>query len=207
MSTLPIYSEAKKQVGELPLPKFLADNYAKTGLVFDAVQAEMTNRRQGNACTKTRAEVRGGGRKPYKQKGTGNARQGSIRSPLCVGGGQTFGPRTREWEHRLPKGQRRAALLHALVLKHRAGKLMIVDQLQCEQPKTKAMVAKLKALGIANGLLITPAGNLALAMSVRNIHGVETIDAQHVNTTAVMRHDTIVVTKDALTALEQRCAL
>ncbi len=203
---LTVYSTEKKQVGEIALPATWQDMHVNEGLLFTAVHAVMTNRRQGTVSTKTRGEVRGSNKKPYRQKGTGQARHGTYQSPLFVGGGQTFGPRPRDYHDALPPAQRRTALLHALVQKIRDEKIMVIDAWACTAPKTKPMVQTLKKLGIANGLLVIDAPNEALSRSVRNVPHVSVREARCVNAHDLLQYDTVVVTKTAWEQMQGRVA-
>ncbi|MBI4238009.1 MAG: 50S ribosomal protein L4 [Deltaproteobacteria bacterium] len=202
MSTVTVYSVEKQQVGELPIPAFMAESKVCTGLLHEAVQAARTNARQGTVSTKTRAEVRGGGKKPYKQKGTGRARHGSTRSPLFVTGGQTFGPRPRHWEYAMPQQQRRAALSQALTLKLREGKLVVIDDWGVTAPKTKPLVKILQTLGVQNGLLVLDRPNTAVSRSARNIPGIGIREARCLNTAIILQHDYLVFTKAAFEQLQ-----
>lgn len=203
---LTVYSADKKKVGEIALPEAWMSLHVNHGLLFSAVHAVLTNRRQGTVSTKTRGEVRGSNKKPYKQKGTGNARQGTYQSPIFVGGGQTFGPRPRTFHDALPVAQRRLAFVHALVQKIRDEKVMVIDAWTCAQPKTKPMAAALQKLGIRNGLLVLDAPNEHLMRSVRNIPNVGVREARCVNAHDVLQYDTLVVTKAAWEQMQGRVA-
>lgn len=207
MATLEVVTTQKKKVGEVNVADALAVAKPNAGLIFDAVQATQTNRRVGTACTKTRGEVRGGGRKPYKQKGTGNARQGSTRSPIFVGGGQTFGPRPRPWHNALPKKQRVLALAHAIADRVNGNQLIVVDSWGVSKPKTKDFVAKLAGLGVTKALIILDAGDDAVLKSARNIPGVDVIEARLVNAEHIIRHAQVIVTKQALEQINARVAV
>src|SRR5687767_5906770 len=138
-------------------------------LLHQAVVMQLNNRRAGSAATKSKGFVRGGGKKPWRQKGTGRARAGSTRSPIWVGGGTVFGPQPRDYSYRLPRSARRKALLSALSLKHQDGKLIIVDKLAPEQPKTKIMATALAALNVQSALIVIAKTDERVERSARNL--------------------------------------
>ena len=169
MTSITVYNKVGEKVGMAELAPAVFGQKRRLPLVFEAVQAQFTNKRQGTVSTKIRSEVRGGGKKPYRQKGTGRARHGSGRSPIFVGGGTTFGPRPRALEHRMPRQAKRAALCSLLSIKQMANKVIVVDQWECEQPKTKPMAAALKKMGVASGLVVMDVPNGPMQKSLRNI--------------------------------------
>jgi large subunit ribosomal protein L4 len=205
MSTLTVYSSARKKVGEVDVPEAMTSLRINTGLIFSAVQAETTNRRQGTVATKTRGKVRGGGAKPYAQKGTGRARHGSSRSILFVGGGTAFGPQPRNFHDYLPKKQRRKALLHAVALKQQEENVLLVEGWECHEAKTKPMLERLKALEIDNGLLVLDAPNALLSKSVRNIPGIGVVEARCLSAADLVQYDKAVFTRDAWEQVQKRC--
>src|SRR5690554_365403 len=146
MPKVAVFNIEGKEVGEIELNDAVFGVEVNETLLHEVVVNQLANRRQGTVATKTRGLVRGGGRKPWRQKGTGRARHGSTRSPIWVGGGTTFGPTPRSYSYRLPKKARRAALKSALSAKAAAGNILVLDQLSVEQPKTKVMVNMFKAL-------------------------------------------------------------
>ncbi len=206
MSNLTIYTMDKKPTGEVTLPAEWGTLKVKTALIFNAVQAALTNKRQGTVKTKRSGEVRGSGKKPYKQKGTGNARHGSFQSPLFNGGGQTFGPQPRDYHDRLPATQKRAALLHALVQKQRDGKVVIVNELHCADGKTKAMVQTLKTLGVAKGVIVLASAQDDVVRATRNIPGITVRDVRCLNAHDLVKYDTLLLTKDAWDKVAERVA-
>ncbi|MBI4367308.1 MAG: 50S ribosomal protein L4 [Deltaproteobacteria bacterium] len=206
MTRAVVYNAAKEPIGELELSEAVFGRKDRLPLVFEAVQAHRTNARQGTAATKVRSEVRGGGKKPYRQKGTGNARHGSLRSPLFVGGGAVFGPHPREFRHRIPRQAKRAALCSALSRKQREGKVMVVDRLHCETPKTKPMAAVLRALGVASGLIVLEGVHAHVQRSLRNIPRVKVIAERGLNVYDVLRYEHIVFTKAAMEQFAGRMA-
>src|SRR5262245_49697640 len=157
-----VVSMEGKKVGELELADAVFGTKVKDYLLWEMVKAQQASKRAGTHATKTREFVRGGGKKPYKQKGTGNARQGSTRAPHFVGGGVVFGPHPRSYEYTVPKKVKRAALASALSLRVKENKLVVVDQLAFDAPKTKRMAGILKALGVERALVVDAALNTNL---------------------------------------------
>ncbi len=179
----------------------------KGHLFHQVVRMQLANRRRGTASTKTRGEVGGGGRKPWRQKGTGRARQGSIRSPLWRGGGIALGPQPRDYSYWLPKKVRRAALCSALSLKVREGLLKVVNRIDLPEPKTKRMVGLLKDLGVERRVLILLADdNSNVQLAARNLPDVKVLLVEGVNTYDLLHYDYIVCPKDALSKLQERMA-
>jgi large subunit ribosomal protein L4 len=179
----------------------------KGHLFHQVVRMQLANRRRGTASTKTRGEVSGGGRKPWRQKGTGRARQGSIRSPLWRGGGIALGPKPRDYSYGLPKKVRRAALCSALSLKVREGFLKVVNRLELPEPKTKQMVGLLKDLGVERRVLILLAGdNVNVQLAARNLPDAKVLSVEGVNTYDLLYYDYIICPKDALAKLQENMA-
>jgi large subunit ribosomal protein L4 len=166
---------------------------------------QLANQRLGTAATKTRAMVRGGGKKPWKQKGTGRARAGSIRSPLWIGGGVTFGPMPRSYAFSMPRKARRLAIKSALTAKVQSGELIVLEALDLSAPKTKEVVKMLGNLnsGSDKAVIITAAKNEVLEKSSRNIPGVKTLTSLGLNVYDLLYHDKVIVTKDAVAAIEE----
>lgn len=204
MAQLTVYSMEKKKVGQIDLAEAVFGQKSRLPLLFESVQAHLVNARQGNASTKTRSDVRGGGKKPYKQKGTGNARHGSIRSPLFVGGGTAFGPHPRHFEHRLPKAARRAALCSALSVKQREAKVLVVDEWRCAQPKTKLAAAALRMLGVKSGLVVLDAPHADEQRMLRNVPQIKVIPEALLNPYDLLRYEHVIFTQAALQKLMQR---
>lgn len=192
-------------MGDLELSETVFGAPVNEGLVHQAVVRYLANQRQGTASTKTRGEVSGGGRKPWRQKGTGRARQGSIRAPQWVGGGTVFGPKPRDYRQAMPKKARRAALRSALSSKVASGELLVLDELTFEEPKTKKMVEvleNLKAAG-ASALVVTGELDRNVILSARNIPGVGTTRAGDLNVYDVVAHARLIATKDAIAKIEE----
>ena len=158
----------------------------------------------GYALTKKRGEVRGGGKKPYKQKGTGNARQGSTRAPHFVGGGKVFGPQPRDYEYTVPKKVKRAALASALSLRVKEKKLVIVDKLPFDAPKTKRLAGVLKVLGADAAVVVDGKTNENLSKSCRNLPKSKLLPPEGLNVYDILRHETLVIAADAVKAIETR---
>jgi large subunit ribosomal protein L4 len=177
----------------------------RPSLLHEAVVMQLSNQRQGTASTKTRGEVRGGGKKPWRQKGTGRARAGSIRSPLWRGGGTVFGPRPRTYLQGLPKQKSRAALYGALTMKARDGFLKVVEDLSLTEPKTKALVAVLSGLQLKGKILIlADHPSSELKRSAENLSWVTVQDLGHLNVYDVLRHDHLLMKRQDLETLQQR---
>ena len=203
MPKVAVYNMEGKQVGELELNDAIFGVEINQDLMHKVVVSQLANRRQGTVATKNRAMVRGGGRKPWRQKGTGRARQGSIRSPQWVGGGVVFGPTPRDFSYRLPKKARRAALKSALSAKVQAGTLLCLT-LVVEQPKTKTMVAILNALGVdRKPLVVTSEWDRNVELSTRNIPGAVVAKSQGLNVYDILNANKMVITKDAILKLEE----
>jgi large subunit ribosomal protein L4 len=179
----------------------------KGHLFHQVVRMQFANRRQGTASTKTRGEVSGGGRKPWRQKGTGRARQGSTRSPLWRGGGVALGPKPRDYSYRLPKKVRRAAVRSALSLKVQEGLLKVIQDLDIPEPKTRQMVVFLKALGVEKRALILLADdNVNVQLSARNLPDVKVMRIEGLNIYDLLSYDYLICAKDALVKLQERVA-
>jgi len=200
MVTVDVLNRDGVKVGEIELPLDALDEVTVT--VSDVVRAYMANRRRGTASTKTRAEVAGGGRKPWRQKGTGRARHGSRRSPLWTGGGITFGPKPRDYTQRTPKKMKRHALVEALG--YRAANLKVVDELKLEEHKTREVAALLSNLDAAKKpLLITADGDRGLWLASRNIPGCRTTRVDDLNAYLVLWHTNLVFTQAAALRLAE----
>jgi large subunit ribosomal protein L4 len=178
----------------------------RSHLLHQAVVMQLANRRAGTAATKSKGFVRGGGKKPWRQKGTGRARAGSIRSPIWVGGGTTFGPQPRDYSYRMPRKARREALLSALSLKNRDGKLIIVDKFELEQAKTKIMCKALAELNVSSALIAIAQADEKIERSARNLPKVKVLRVEGLNVYDLMRHEHLILTEGALKLLEERLA-
>ncbi|NLN29507.1 MAG: 50S ribosomal protein L4 [Firmicutes bacterium] len=204
MPKVPVYNMEGNQVGEIELSDEIFGTEVNEPLLHQAIVAYEANRRQGTASTKTRGEVRGGGRKPWRQKGTGRARHGSIRSPIWVGGGVVFGPKPRSYRQALPRKVRRAALKSALSAKVKAGDLIVLDQLSLPEIKTKRMAEVLKAVGASDKALVVMAQpDRNVELSARNLPGVALRPARGINAYDVLKYRTLVITKDGVAQVEE----
>lgn len=175
-------------------------------LLHQAVVMQLANRRAGSAATKSKGFVSGGGKKPWRQKGTGRARSGSIRSPIWVGGGTVFGPQPRDYSYRLPRKARREALLSALSSKNRDGKIIVVDKLVLDAPKTKLLVQALVELKVTSALIVIPQEDAKIERSARNLPKVKVLRVEGLNVYDLLRYEHLVLTDGALKLLEERLA-
>ncbi len=193
-----------ERVGEIELHPGIFDCKVKKSLLHDVARMLLNNKRLGTASTKTRGEIRGGGKKPWRQKGTGRARAGSIRSPIWKGGGTVFGPKPRDYRFVLPKKVKRAALYSALSAKAQENQITVLDALSLAQPKTKEIAQLLDVLKVqGKALLVTGGPDLNVYRSGRNIPGVKTIVARQLNVLDILNHDTLIMTKDAVASVEE----
>jgi len=193
-----------KKVGSADLADAVFGAKVKDYLLWEMVKAQQAAKRAGTHDTKTRDEVRGGGKKPYKQKGTGNARQGSSRAPNHVGGGKVFGPHPRSYEYTVPKKVKRAALASALSLRAQEKKLIIVDVLAFEAPKTKRLAGILKVLGADSAVVVDGKTNANLSKSVRNLPKSKYLAPEGLNVYDILNHPSLVITAGAVKDIEAR---
>jgi len=192
------------QIGDIELNDSVFGIEPNEAVLYDFVKMQLANKRAGTASTKTRAEVRGGGRKPWRQKGTGRARAGSRRSPIWTGGGITFGPKPRDYSYRLPRKIRRLAMRSALSSKVKNDSIIVVDQIKIEEPKTKLMVKVLESLNAGKKtLLVTADGDPNVVKSARNIPGVKPLKADFINVYDLLKYETLLITKDAVARIEE----
>lgn len=204
MPKVTLYNQTGSQVGEIELNDSVFGIEPNNHVMTEAVIALRASARQGTHKTKNRSEVRGGGRKPWRQKGTGRARQGSIRAPQWRGGGTVFGPVPRSYAYKLPKKVRRLAIKSALSSKVIENSLVVLEDLKFEAPKTKDFVAVLKNLSVdSKALVVTSAENENAFLSGRNIPGVKVVAANEFNVIDVLGHDTLIMTKDAVEKVEE----
>lgn len=207
MTKVSLFKQDGSQIGEIELNAAVFGVEPNEDVIFDAVIMQRASLRQGTHAVKNRSAVRGGGRKPWRQKGTGRARQGSIRSPQWVGGGTVFGPTPRSYSYKLPKKVRRLALQSVLSQKVLEGKLVVVDELSFAAPSTKEFKSVLNNLKVdAKTLLILEGTNANAYFSARNLANVKVIDEGNVNVLDVVNYDTLVITKAALSTVEEALA-
>ncbi len=203
MANVTVYNMEGNEVGTMELNDAVFGVEVNEHLVHLAVVRQLANKRQGTQKAKTRSEVSGGGRKPWRQKGTGHARQGSIRAPQWTGGGIVFAPVPRDYEVKMNKKERRAALKSALTSKVQDNKFVVVDNLALAEAKTKEMQKVLTNLKAEKALVIIANDDKNIALSARNIADVETATVNNINVYDVMKHNTVVVTKDAVASIEE----
>lgn len=204
MTKLAVLNQAGKKVEEMELNESIFGIEPNEAVLTDAILMQRASLRQGTHKTKGRSEVRGGGRKPWKQKGTGRARQGSIRSPQWRGGGIVFGPTPRSYSYKLPKKVRRLAIKSALSMKVQEENVIILDQFALKAPKTKEFVAVLKNLKVnEKALIVTDGFNENVALSGRNIPGVTILESTGINVLDVVAHTKLIVTKAAVQKIEE----
>ncbi len=201
---LPVYNQAGEQIGQVDLRDDIFGITPNKAVMHQALVRQLANARQGNADTKTRGEVSGGGRKPWKQKGTGRARQGSTRAPHWKGGGTVFGPHPRSYEQRMPKKMRRLALKSALSVKAAEDQIRVVDAFSFETPKTRDMDAFLGGINCpTTALILLPKAEDIVTRAARNLPGVKTLRTGYLNVRDLLGYDYLVLTREALQAVEQ----
>lgn len=204
MPKVALYNVSGEQIGDIELKDDVFGIEINTHVMYEAVKVYLANQRQGTQSAKTRSEVRGGGRKPWRQKGTGRARQGSIRSPQWKGGGVIFAPKPRDYSMKLPKKIRRLALKSAFSSKVEANEIIVLDALTMEAPKTKEMIKVLGNLKVEKkALVVTPEKDENVVLSARNIPGVKTAQVSTLNVYDILNHDAFVITKDAVNKVEE----
>lgn len=203
MSETELINKENKSVGKIELPDDIFGVKVNKELLYEAVHNHLANKRQGNAATKTKGLIRGGGKKPYRQKGTGRARAGSNRSPLWRGGGTIFGPLPRDYSYKLPKKARWLALSTALAAKFKDNEVVIIDDFSVDEPKTKKVTSMLDGMGLNNVLIIVPEKNRNLELAARNIPGVSVSRVSELNVYSVLAHEKLLIVKDAIERLKE----
>lgn len=204
MPQVTLYDQQGKEIGTLDLSDSVFGAEVNEALLHQVVVGQMAARRAGTASTKTRAEVRGGGRKPYRQKGTGWARAGSIRSPIWRKGGVAFGPKPRDYGFTVPRKARRMALKSALSAKVRDGEIRVVDAISMDAPKTKQFGDMLRRLNVGKGALVVTADrDRNVYLSTRNIPRVRNVEVPGLNVYDVLTHNCLVMTRDAVARVEE----
>ncbi len=202
MPSVSVFNMEGEQVGTLELSEAVFGVPVNEAVLHEVVVMQMANRRKGTADTKTRGEVRGGGRKPWRQKGTGRARAGSSRSPIWRGGGIVFGPHPRDYSYKVPAKVRRLALKSALSAKVSGNEVVVLDRLSFEQPRTKDMIRVLEKLSVTGkALVVTAARDENVNRSSRNIPGVKPMEARNVNVCELLKYGKLVITADAVASL------
>lgn len=203
MPTVGLFNQEGKQVGDIQLDNNVFGVEVNTDAIHQVVVALLANKRQGTQSAKTRAEVRGGGIKPWRQKGTGRARQGSIRSPQWIKGGIVFAPKPRDYRVSVPKSMRRVAMKSALTSKVQDNQMVVLETLSFEAPKTKNMVEVLKAFDAKKTLIITGESNEVLYKSARNIADVQIMPVNNINVYDLLKFEKLIITKDAVSKIEE----
>ena len=203
MPTVGLFNQEGKQVGDIQLDNNVFGVEVNTDAIHQVVVALLANKRQGTQSAKTRAEVRGGGIKPWRQKGTGRARQGSIRSPQWIKGGIVFAPKPRDYRVSVPKSMRRVAMKSALTSKVQDNQMVVLETLSFEAPKTKNMVEILKAFDAKKTLIITGESNEVLYKSARNIADVQIMPVNNINVYDLLKFEKLIITKDAVSKIEE----
>ena len=209
MAQIDLYNLSREKVGEVELKDEVFNGPVKPHLFYEVVKWQLAKRRRGTASTKTRAEVSGGGRKPWRQKGLGRARAGSIRSPLWRGGGVVFGPKPRDYSYPLPKKVRKAALRSALSLRYKEGKLILLDGLELPQIKTKLFVEAMEKLGLKGEkvLIVTDGKDEVLERSARNVPWAKVLRCEGLNVYDVLNYRHLLILRSALPKIEERLAV
>ena len=203
MAKVSVYNIEGKVVGDMELNDAVFGVEVNTHLVHQAVVLQLDNKRQGTQSAKTRSEVSGGGRKPWRQKGTGHARQGSTRSPQWTGGGIVFAPKPRDYSFKMNKKEKNLALKSVLTTKVAENKFIVVDGLNFDEIKTKNMVNVLKNLEVKKALVVTDDDNKNVTLSSRNIPGVKTAFTNTINVYDILKYDKMVVAKDVISKIEE----
>ena len=203
MANVAVYNMEGNEVGTIELNDAVFGVEVNEHLIHLAVVRQLANKRQGTQKAKTRSEVRGGGRKPWRQKGTGHARQGSIRAPQWTGGGVVFATTPRDYEVKMNKKERRAALKSALTSRVQDNKLVVLDELKFDEIKTKAMKNVLTNLKVDKALVVMPQLDQNVVLSARNIENVATATTSTINVYDVMKYSTVILTKDAVASIEE----
>ncbi len=204
MLKLDVLDKGGKTARSVELPEGVFSYPAKDHLIYEAVINYQANQRRGTAATKTRSLVTGGGKKPWRQKGTGRARAGSSRSPLWKKGATTFGPKPKDYSYEIPKKARRNALKSALAMRLKANRILVLEDLSLAEAKTKAAAAWLKGLKVDSALIVEGAGNRNLYLALRNIPKVKAVDPLRLNVYDVLDHKWLVFSEQALTSVMER---
>ena len=204
MANVSVYNMEGSEVGKMDLNDAVFAAKVNEHLMHMAVVLQLANKRQGTQKAKTRSEVRGGGRKPWRQKGTGHARQGSIRAPQWTGGGVVFAPTPRDYSFKMNKKEKQAAIKSALTTRVNEEKFYVMESLKFDEIKTKKMVGVLDALKVKKALIVLDGeDNLNVEKSARNIAGVRVVPANAINVYDILKYDTVVITKNAVSKIEE----
>ncbi|MFQ5458911.1 MAG: 50S ribosomal protein L4 [Myxococcota bacterium] len=204
MAKIRVLNTAKKKVGDLDLEASVFEAPVRQHLFYEAVKRSLAARRRGTHATKTRHFVSGGGKKPFRQKGTGRARQGTNRSPLMQGGATVFGPQPRTYDYSLPRKVRRGAMRSALSLKAKEGRLVVLDQIALQEIRTRALLETLQGLDLHNALIVIDGENENLEKSARNLKDFKVVRASGMTLVDVLRYDELVLTRPAYDLIVSR---
>ena len=203
MPTVGLFNKEGNKIEDIQLNETIFAAEVNADAMHQVVVALLANKRQGTQSAKTRAEVRGGGIKPWRQKGTGRARQGSIRAPQWIKGGVVFAPKPRDYRMSIPKSMRRVAMLSALTSKVQNDEMVVLDSLTLEAPKTKEVVKMLNAFNAKKTLIITAEANETVYKSARNIEGVAVLPVNNINVYDLLKYPNVIMTKDAVSKIEE----
>ena len=203
MSAVSVYTKGKKKVSEIDLDTRIFDSEVKSHLIHDVIRMQMARKRSGSASTKPRAMVRGGGAKPWRQKGTGRARAGTIRSPLWQGGGVVFGPSPRTHDLAVSKKVRKGALRSALSLKNKEGKIWVLKDLDFKEIKTKRFVQFMKTFGFDKALIVLDQEHIKVERSARNVPGVKVLRVEGLNVYDVLAFENVVLVEGAVRRIQE----
>jgi large subunit ribosomal protein L4 len=204
MSTVNIVNTKNESVGQIELNDAVFNREVKEYILHEVVRMQRAAKRAGNACTKTRVEVSGGGRKPWRQKGTGRARAGTNRSPLWRGGGVTFGPKPRDYSFKLNRKVRQQAVSMALSARFQEGNLVVLDAFSLDQIKTKEFVQIMNVLDVDNGIIVTDNANENLTKSSRNVNGYKIMSSEGLNVYDLLLHKKVILLQPVIESLEKR---
>lgn len=207
MATFDVVNAQGQKIRAIELDDSVFSADIKEHVLWEVVKQQLAARRQGTHSTLHRGEVRGGGKKPFRQKGTGQARQGSTRAPNHAGGAKVFSPKPRDYEYSLPKKVKQAALRSALSLRAKEKKLIILEDVSFDAPKTKQAVALLKAVGVNKALLVASGESTALAKSMRNLESAKYLAVEGLNTYDILKHPSLILTEKTAKAIESRLSL
>lgn len=203
MPTVGLLNKAGEKVGDIQLNENVFGAEISEAAVHQVVVALLANKRQGTQSAKTRAEVSGGGIKPWRQKGTGRARQGSIRSPQWIHGGIVFAPKPRDYRMSIPKSMKRTAMKSVLTSKVQENEIFVLEDLSFETPKTKEAVAMFNALNVKKALVVVAESNENTYKSIRNIQGVAVVPVNNINVYDLLKYENLIITKDAVSKIEE----
>ena len=203
MPTVGLFNKEGNKIEDIQLNDNIFAVEVNADAMHQVVVALLANKRQGTQSAKTRAEVRGGGIKPWRQKGTGRARQGSIRAPQWIKGGVVFAPKPRDYRMSIPKSMRRVAMLSALTSKVQNDEMVVLDSLTLEAPKTKEIVKMLNAFNAKKTLIVTAEANETVCKSARNIEGVAVLPVNNINVYDLLKYSKVIMTKDAVSKIEE----